>query len=146
MKPEPAPVDTSRLPELAQATMARAPFPMLASVAGDQPRLRPVSPVGIDGFTVYVASLRSSHKTVELQENPAVELCFLDESHDQVRIAGAAELVSDAKLRQDLWNRNPLLRSFLGSIENPEFMLYRIRPARVRFMREWALTYYEVPL
>ncbi len=146
MKPEPAPVDTSRLPELAQATMVRVPFPMLASVDGDQPRLRPVSPVGIDGFTVYVASLRSSHKTVELHENPAVELCFLDESHDQVRIAGAAELVLDAGLRQDLWNRNPLLRSFLGSVENPEFMLYRIRPARVRFMREWALTYYEVPL
>lgn len=146
MKPEPAPVDTSRLPELAQATMARAPFPMLASVDGRQPRLRPVSPVAIDGFTVYVASLRSSHKTLELQENAAVELCFLDESHDQVRISGTAELVWDPQLRQDFWDRNPLLRSFLGSIDSPEFMLYRIQPERVRFMREWALTYYEVPL
>ncbi len=146
MKPEPAPVDVSRLVELARETMARAPFPMLASVDGDRPRLRPVSPVGADGFTVYVASLRSSNKTLELEANPAVELCYLDEGHDQVRIAGTAEPVLDATTRQTIWNRNPLLRAFLGTIENPEFVLYRIRPERVLFMREWALSYHQVPL
>ena len=145
MKPEPAPVDTSRLAELARETMARAPFPMLASVDGDRPRLRPVSPVGVDDFTVYVASLRSSNKTLELKVNPAVELCYLDDGHDQVRIAGTAELVLDVPTRQSIWDRNPLLRAFLGTIENPEFMLYRIRPERVLFMREWALKYHEVP-
>ena len=146
MKPEPSPVDVSRLAQLARETMARAPFPMLASVDGDRPRLRPVSPVGVDGFTVYVASLRSSNKTLELKANPAVELCYLDEGHDQVRIAGTAELVLDTATRQTIWNRNPLLRAFLGTIENPEFMLYRIRPERVLFMREWALEYHQVPL
>ena len=125
--------------------MSRAAFPMLASVDGDSPRLRPVSPVGVDGFIVYVASLRSSNKTLELQANPAVELCYLDEGHDQVRIAGTAELVLDVATRQAIWDRNPLLRAFLGTIENPEFMLYRIRPERVLFMREWALKYHEVP-
>ena len=146
MKPEPTPVDVSRLAELARETMARAPFPMLASVDGDRPRLRPVSPVGVDGFTVYVASLRGSNKTLELEANPAVELCYLDEGHDQVRIAGTAELVLDTATRQTIWSRNPLLRAFLGTIENPEFMLYRIRPERVLFMREWALEYHRVPI
>lgn len=125
--------------------MKRAPFPMLASVDDDQPRLRPVSPVGIEGFTVFVASFRCSHKTVELECNPAVELCFLDESHDQVRIAGTAELILDEGVRKRIWDSNALLRNFLGEIDNPEFMLYRIRPERVRFMREWALAYHEVP-
>lgn len=146
MKPEPAPVDTSRLVELAQATMARAPFPMLASVAGTRPKVRPVSPAAVDGFTVYVASLRSSDKTAELAANPAVELCYLDDGHDQVRIEGRAELVTDAGVRREIWDGYPLLRGFLGSIDNPEFMLYRICPERVRFMREWALEYFEVPL
>lgn len=146
MKPEPAPVDTRRLVELAQATMARAPFPMLASVGGTRPRVRPVSPAAVDGFTVYVASLRSSGKTAELAANPAVELCYLDDSHDQVRIEGRAELITDAGVRREIWDGYPLLRNFLGSIDNPEFMLYRICPQRVRFMREWALEYFEVPL
>ncbi len=126
--------------------MARAPFPTLASVDRGRPRVRPVSPVGIEGFTVFVASLRSSHKTVELRENPAVELCFLAENHDQVRLSGTAELVLDREVRRRFWDGNPLLRGFLGSLDNPEFMLYRIRAERVRFMREWALEYHEVPL
>ena len=139
-------MDPTRLAELAQATMARAPFPMLASVDGTRPRLRPVSPVAVEEFTVYVASLRSSHKTLELEANSAVELCYLDEGHDQVRVEGTAELVLDEQVRRWIWESNPLLRAFLGSIDNPEFMLYKILPLRVRFMREWALAYYDVPL
>ena len=146
MKPEARPVDTSRLVEIAQATMARAPFPMLASIDGIRPRLRPVSPVAVRGFTVFVASLRSSHKTGELEANPHVELCYLDPGHDQVRIEGTATVVKDHAIRKEIWDTNPLLRSFLVSIDNPEFMLYEIRPERVRFMREWALAYFDVPL
>ena len=51
---------------LAVATMRGAKFPCLASIDGDQPRLRPVSPVRTDGFTVYVANLRPYHKTQEI--------------------------------------------------------------------------------
>ena len=93
---------------------------------------------------VWVASLRSSNKTAELEDNDKVELCYLDSEHDQVRISGPAELIEDATAKQSVWDDNPLLRAFLGSVDNPEFMLYRINPRRVRFMREWALEYYEV--
>jgi general stress protein 26 len=121
-------------------------FPMLASVDGGQARVRPVSPVKTDGFTVYVASLRSSGKTAEIEANPRVELCYLTPDHDQVRITGDAVLVTDASVRQEIWDANPLLRAYLHNVDNPEFMLYRIDPRRVRYMREWALDYVEVPL
>ena len=58
MKPLPEPVDESRLVELALGVIERAPFPMLATVDGDRPRLRPISPVHNDGFTIYIASLK----------------------------------------------------------------------------------------
>src|SRR6267378_500506 len=73
-------------------------FPFLATVDGDQPRLRPVSPVRTQGFTVYCANLRSYHKTREIAANPRVELCYLDPDHNQVRITGIAETVSDRAL------------------------------------------------
>lgn len=120
---------------------------MLATVdPSGQPRLRPVSPVRVDGFTVYVANLRTYGKTVEIAANPKVELCYLDEQHDQVRITGVAEVLTDRPLLEEIWNSNPLLRRYLGSLENPELIIYRIRPERVRFMREWALEYHEVPV
>lgn len=145
-RPKPKPVDPAELTGLALAAMAAARFPMLATVDGDQPRLRPVSPVRTDGFTVYIANLRSYGKTREIAANGKVELCYLDGNHDQVRISGIAETVTDRPTLESIWETNPLLRSYLGSIDNPELILYRLAPNRVRFMREWALEYFEVPL
>jgi general stress protein 26 len=145
-RPAPRPINPAELKELALAVLSGDHFPFLATLDGDQPRLRPVSPVRTDGFTVYVANLRGYHKTVEIQANPKVELCYLDTNHDQVRITGTAEVVTDRALLQEIWDSNPLLRQYLGSLDNPELIVYRIRPARVRYMREWALEYRDVPL
>jgi general stress protein 26 len=143
-KPAPDLIDPAKVRELALAVVKADRFPDLATIDGDQPRVRPVSPVRTDGFTVYVANLRMYHKTQEIAANPKVELCYLDEHHDQVRITGSAEVVTDRTLLQDIWDANPLLRQYLGSLDNPALIVYRIRPSRVRFMKEWALDYHEV--
>ena len=145
-QPSPEPIDPADLPELSRAVIREAKFPMLASLDGDQPRLRPVSPVRVDGFTVYVANLRSYHKTGEISANPKVELCYLAPNHDQVRITGVAEVLEDRELLEEIWESNPLLRRYLGSVDNPELIVYRVVPNRVRFMREWALEYHEVEI
>jgi general stress protein 26 len=143
-KPHPKPIDPAALPELARAVVAADRFPMLATIDGEQPRLRPVSPVKTDGFTVYVANLRSYHKTVEIAANPRVELCYMDDNHNQVRITGRAEVVTERPVLEEIWNTNPLLRQYLGTLDNPELIVYRIVPTQVRYMQEWALHYYVV--
>lgn len=144
-KPRPEPIPKEKLVDLALGVIRGDRFPYLATIDGHQPRVRPVSPVKTERFTVYVANLRGYHKTVEIEANPRVELCYLDDHHDQVRITGVAEGVTDHAVLQEIWDTNPLLRQYLGSIDNPEFILYRIRPNRVRYMKEWALDYHEVP-
>ncbi len=145
-KPTPQPISPNEVRDLALAVVRADRFPHLATLDGDQPRVRPVSPVRTEEFTVYVANLRSYHKTVEIEANPHVELCYLDEHHNQVRITGVAEVVNDRALLQEIWDANLLLRQYLGSVDNPELVLYRIRPNRVRYMQEWALEYHEVSL
>jgi general stress protein 26 len=141
----PKPFTQEELPALARGVIERAKFPQLATVDGTQPRLRPVSPVRVDeDFTIYIANLRSSGKTKEIGANPQVELCYLDDNHDQVRVTGVAEVLTDAVLLREIWESNTLLRRYLGSLENPELIVYRVRPTRVRFMREWALEYHEL--
>src|SRR5215813_9357160 len=103
-KPTPAPLDLTQLVDLALDVIAADRFPFLATIDGDQPRLRPVSPVRTDGFTVYVANLRGYHKTGEIEANPRVELGYLDAHHDQVRITGVAEVVTDRALLQSIWD------------------------------------------
>ena len=143
MPTPPPPVTDPRAAAL--ETMKRAKFPMLATVdPKGQPRVRPVSPVRTEEFVVFVANLRRYGKTQELAANPRCELCYLDEAHDQVRITGTAEVLTDRALLDEIWESNPLLRRYLGTPDNPELIIYRIRPEQVRFMREWALDYHEV--
>jgi general stress protein 26 len=145
-KPQPLPFDPADVARLAQSLVAADRFPLLATCDGDQPRVRPVSPVKTEGFTVWIANLRQYHKTLEIAANPRVELCYIDSAHNQVRITGVAEVVTDRATLEAIWQTNPLLRQYLGSIDNPELIVYCVRPTRVRYMREWALEYHEVPL
>jgi general stress protein 26 len=145
-KPIPKPIDPTELRGLALGVVAADRFPQLATIDGDQPRVRPVSPVKSDGFTIYVANLRMYHKTGEIAANPKVELCYMDAGHNQVRLTGVAEILTDRPLLEQIWQDNPLMRQFLGSLDNPQLIIYRIRPTQVRYMQEWALEYHEVPV
>ena len=145
-KPEPKHIEPGEVRELAVALVRGARFPCLATIDGDQPRVRPVSPVRTEEFTIYVANLKSYHKTGEIEANQRVELVYVNDEHDQVRITGTAEVVTDRALIEDIFTHTPLLRHYLGSPDNPELLIYRVTPNRVRYMQEWALEYYEVEL
>lgn len=93
-----------------------------------------------------VANLRPYGKTGEIAANPKVELCNLDESHDQARITGVAKIVADRPTLESIWAENPLLRQNLGTLDAPLLIVYSIRPERVRYMNERAIDYHEVPI
>lgn len=87
---------------------------MLATLDGNQPRVRPVTATWHDGFTVYFASLKRFHKTGEMTAAPQVELCYLDKDDDQVRITGIAEPVTDSATQEEAFHRDALLRRQSG--------------------------------
>src|SRR5438094_8080114 len=130
-KPTPKPIHPGELLKLALAVIQADRFPHLATIDGDTPRVRPVSPVRTERFTVYVANLRSYHKTTEIAANPNVELCYLDDHHDQVRLTGVAEGPADRPLLPAIWDSNRPLRQDLRSLDNPEPSGSRHRPTRV---------------
>ena len=68
-KPVPQSIDPADVRDLAIALVKKVRFPQLATMDGDQPRVRPISPVRTDGFTVYVANLKSYGKTAEIAAN-----------------------------------------------------------------------------
>ena len=145
-KPVPKEVNPDQIRDLALGVIDKAKFPMLATIDDKHPRLRPVSPVHQDGFTIYIANLRTYRKTKQLAENPNVELCYLDNDHNQVRISGVASIVTERNLLELFWQKNRLLAHYLGSIDNPELIVYKINPIKVVYMQEWALEYHDVPI
>ena len=145
-KPRPQSILPEEIPEIAREIVRKVKFPMLATIDQDQPRVRPVSPLLTRDFEVFIGNLRSYHKTQEIARNNQVELCYLDADHNQVRITAIAEIVKDRELLEKIWSKNPLLKHYLGNIDNPELIVYRCKPMRVKFMQEWALEYHEVPI
>ena len=145
-QPIPEPVSPEDVPRLAHEVIQGDRFPVLASIDQDTPRVRPVSPVKTEEFTVWVANLKSYHKTQEIAANPKVELCYVNAKHDQVRITGVALVEDRESLIDEIWTSNPLLRHYLGSPDNPQLVIYRIEPTQVRYMKEWALEYHEVAI
>lgn len=145
-QPQPEKIDPTKLVELAKKVIKNGKFPMLATVDGDQARVRPVSPVLVDNFTIYVANLRYYQKTAEIAQCPKVELCYMDPEHNQVRITGVAEVLTDKQLLEKIWQKNRLLEHYLGTIDNPDLIIYKIIPTKVSYMQEWALKYWEVAI
>lgn len=145
-KRPPSPRAAEELVGLAREVIREARFPLLATADGDQPRVRPMTLAWEDGFTTFFVSLKRFHKTVELAANPRVEVCFLNERHDQVRVSGVAQRVTEPELLRRAWENDPLLPRYLGTPDNPEFQVWRVVPNRVRYMKEWSLEYEEVPL
>ena len=145
-QPIPEPVSPEDVPRLAHEVIQDDRFPVLASIDQDTPRVRPVSPVKTEEFTVWVANLKSYHKTQEIAANPKVELCYVNAKHDQVRITGVALVEDRESLIDEIWKSNPLLQHYLDSPDNPQLVIYRIEPTQVRYMKEWALEYHEVAI
>lgn len=145
-QPTPEPVRPADVPKLAAEVISSDRFPVLATIDQQTPRVRPVSPVKTERFTVWVANLKNYHKTTEIAANPNVELCYVNQNHDQVRLTGVAHVENRTELLGEIWDANPLLQHYLGTVDNPALIVYRIEPTRVRYMKEWALEYHEVPL
>ena len=124
----------------------------LATISADgrSPRVRPVCAFLQDDLTVLVPSHTTTRKVDEITSNANVEICFVDKDHWQVRIAGVAEVEEDEAVKKMLIETTlspQLWRGFFPGGETDErFILYRIRPRSMEWMKEWELSYRRVDL
>lgn len=75
----------------------------LATMEGDQPRVRGMLLFRADeeGIIFHTASTKDVYK--QIQENPKVELCFQGQGI-QVRVSGILEHIEDESLRNEIFN------------------------------------------
>ena len=105
----------------------------LATVEGDQPRVRGmlIYSADEDGIVFHTGIMRDVYRQIEA--NPKVELCFNDKRGVQVRVTGRLEQVRDNAFKDQI-AAHPL-RTFLKpwrdtlSLEefHSQFIVYRLR-------------------
>ena len=117
------------------------PVCYLATIDGDQPRVRGLLMwfANEDGF--YFATLSPKEMSKQLKKNPKVEVCFYNNPAElsdmkQMRLTGKAEFVDDEALKKKVSEERGYLASFVGKPIGPLWEIFRIHAGEAHF---WTL-------
>lgn len=99
----------------------------LATVEGDQPRVRGLWMYRADdsGLIFHTGSTKDLLR--QIRANPKVEVCFKNsESGRQVRVAGTAEVVEDDALKARIAEERPFLKSVMEKYGKEILQVFRV--------------------
>jgi uncharacterized pyridoxamine 5'-phosphate oxidase family protein len=82
----------------------------LATVEGDEARVRPVGFVAIHEGKLLFATRRESNLYRQLQDNPSIEISTTNKDREWVRIKAVAELITDNATKRKLLDARPALK------------------------------------
>ena len=108
----------------------------LATVEGDQPRLRPVTLLRF-GDRLFVATGMEDAKVKQMKQNPKVEFCLMlekDGKHGTIRAECMATLVMDSETKTEVYNNVAFMKEFWNRPDDPRFALIALRPEGFEYM------------
>lgn len=125
------------------AACKKAVWCAIATVHGDQPRVRVVHPTW-DGDVLWFATGPESPKANHLRANPHVDIQYQVAPPDfvHVMVRGTAELTIDQVAKNHAWDAIDYDLTQFGSTgpEDPNFMPVKITPTRVELSEMFGST------
>ena len=118
----------------------------LATVDGDQPRVRPVTLISFED-KYWVMTDKGSEKLKQIQKNPKVEISFLFKKKDLdccLRIIGLAEIVQELNVKKKLAEHCDFFSLHWQSVEDPNYALLQIIPHEALYVTPEKTTYTEL--
>jgi uncharacterized pyridoxamine 5'-phosphate oxidase family protein len=113
------------------------PVCFIATIDGDQPRVRGFLTVLFSDGNIYFTTGTMKNVYTQLSKNPKVELCYCSRDfRTMLRIAGSIEIIDDKEKKRQLLNERDYLKSFGGNVDDPTFLLLRMSHGKARF---WTL-------
>ena len=107
------------------------PVCSLATIDGNQPRVRTIMLYKADENGIIFCTGRDKAVHKQLQANPAAELCFYNaEQGLQVRIEGAVEMLDDLELKKKIVEAFSFLKPWVESQGYEVMICYRLNNAR----------------
>ena len=118
------------------------PVCFIATVDGDQPRVRTFLMWFTDESGFYFGTLSPKAVSDQLKTNSKVEVCFYSHGAElpaakQMRVAGRIEMMDDPTLIQKMAEERAFLSDFAGQPIAPYVEVFRIQEGDVHF---WQMT------
>lgn len=113
----------------------------LATCDGDQPIVRPVSPIVEDDMSIWVTTFCTSRKVKQIQHNPKICLAFVEQPRgDKATVViGEAQIILDLQKKKRVWKLATfnLSQHFPKGPETEEFCLLKIVVKKVEWRASW---------
>lgn len=109
----------------------------LATIEGDQPKVRPVTLIHFDE-RFWVTTDTWSAKVKQIQKNPNVEFSFVfKEGHKDccIRVAGLAKIIKDKETKERIAGHCDFFSEHWESVDDPGYTLLEICPAEIGYVR-----------
>jgi len=116
----------------------------LATADGEKVGVRPMGGWAWMGDELWCATGASSDKVAQLRKVPYAEYCFCDREGNHVRIAGACTISEDNDDKRKLYEAVPALKDHIEDPADPEYVVIRMKPERIRRMALPEMTYQEI--
>jgi len=113
----------------------------LATCDGDQPVVRPVTPIIEDNLSVWITTFNSSRKVKQIKQNPKVCLAFVEQPNGDkaATIIGQAEIIPGMEEKKRVWKLATfdLLQFFPDGPETKEYGLLKININKIEWRDSW---------
>ncbi|NYT12088.1 MAG: pyridoxamine 5'-phosphate oxidase family protein [Methanomassiliicoccales archaeon] len=108
----------------------------LATIDGDQPRVRAVTLVAYDD-QFWISTRTSADKMGQIRANDKVELNLSvgsDRDFGTVRATGRVEVIDDEAVKSELAGQMPFFNMIFKSIDDPDYTLLRLDLSRIKVL------------
>ena len=118
-------MSTKTMKEKAAELLQKCEIVVLSSVNKEgYPRPVPMSKIAAEGISaIWMSTGANSLKTIDFLSNPKAGLCF-QEKGDSVALMGGVEVVTDEKLKKELW-QDWFIEHFPGGPTDPGYVLLK---------------------
>jgi len=124
----------------------RSRYGSLATCVDGQPHVRPMAFIMLEDGRLWSSTYNVSGKFKELQDNPRVEICFVDDRKLHLRIEGTASICGGEEDKRALLEKNPKVRRHFPDEHDGKFVHIEVKPTRVRWKKMGFCEYEEVPI
>ena len=100
-----------------------AGFGYLATLEGNQPKVRPMMPYLTEDGELLLAMLGRSRTIPQIKANGNVEVCFVDRKMWYARVTGTAVLSNDLEKKKIVFENVPMLRQYFAGPEDANYHL-----------------------
>ena len=126
--------------------IADAGFGFFGTVEGNVPHVRPMMPYLSGEGELLLALLGRSRTIPQIKANPNVEICFVDRKMWYCRVTGTAEITTDLKKKEIVFENVPMLRQYFAGPEDANFHLATITIKAVEAMTPHSRNPEQIPM